>query len=1023
MNGNYNRTEITNASTCNEIHHHTTSEESLNLRRKPDPIVVDELNSQSNSSTQSTTGVPFRIMIIDFSRSDNTHNTPFPPVIHCRPAVVPEFVPRHLKKDKRTYRFNCSFFSPTSSISNINNFISNEEHALIRCIHKMNCMRMTQAITASRKSKMTNTTASNQLPLYQIIAFGACRGKNQKNQKESCDIEFIWIRSNEYISLMVLCDPCHVDGTNVFHSRSCNRTQSKVSPDLIQLGLQFGSQVARMKSAIPPNPHPMLQYDHLANDPRNQLYKSSCKKRISLAVSQRNCRIKNEVRKIQQSVKHDYKSDETLDAFIPSLKQSMNIEVMDIESFCNLANDMEKVQAHRSSIVILRNDVTNDSSAKTRWEYLVFVHIGVLELYLKIIEMSTYSNAFTSIIDGVTIIDNVRALIMSCCDYRRSHYPVMFAICRNESKCATFTTIATYNEIIYRLGGKIPSPKSPIRDRNNLFRFIMLIDGSPALDAASTEAGAEVINCKTHMNERKTGNGTVGINDRGSLGRYLKQKSINRSPRKFIEYLNSCLFFLTDSRAYSNVLFMFYKHLLHHWLTEESKLQLKALVEADATISDVSDAMNRYISPYVKYVYKHDEKDGNKASTKVLKRETPADHVSEERKLNKNLHKCERIVIWFAAFYFPYFSKPRYGPGHIDGNPFDTNGGESLNNQFQQDAKMSASNTGCTAYHSFFRAVSENSQQKDTFQSFPVVSKGDMEEVLKYCHTKKGPRNKVLDPFFLYIVCYNARTHKLIDRGEMIAHIRNSSNNGGTVIYIPSQHLLESLLKKAKKDLISNTNTFGYPKKADDNIEYEQEQKKLFPILYNLVIDHLNAMHPDNLGVADDKCPTLEDIGRYVFKHASRLPSKSDVSNVNGRKPSTKDNAVEECMNTCLDKYLKSRGSSKRNEHNPETEDLNIFQRALGSFIIIKIDRDKVTSNDENYFRFASSFFSNFFSFLAFGDFPHNIDNVNWPIDWGQEGKEVCSNLLYKKMKQLFVEFPKNDTMNDPSNLDPLSSV
>ena len=117
---------------------------------------------------------------------------------------------------------------------------------------------------------------------------------------------------------MVLCNPCNVDGTKVFHSSSCNRTQSKVSPELMELGLQFGSQVARLIAAIPPDPHQILQYNHLANDPRNQLYKSSEKKRISVAVSQRNCRIKNEIRILQQSVKHDYKSSETLDAFIPS---------------------------------------------------------------------------------------------------------------------------------------------------------------------------------------------------------------------------------------------------------------------------------------------------------------------------------------------------------------------------------------------------------------------------------------------------------------------------------------------------------------------------------------------------------------------------------------------------------------------------------------------------------------------------------------------------------------------------------
>ena len=214
-------------------------------------------------------------------------------------------------------------------------------------------MRITQAITSNRvnrrNTRPTNQSSSSLLPFYQIIATGACKGKNKNNQKERCDIEFIWIRTNEYISLMVLCNPCNVDGTKVFHSSSCNRTQSKVSPELMELGLQFGSQVARLIAAIPPDPHQILQYNHLANDPRNQLYKSSEKKRISVAVSQRNCRI-NEIRILQQSVKHDYKSSETLDAFIPSLKQSMNVEVMDIESFCILTKDMTKVHTDRSSI-------------------------------------------------------------------------------------------------------------------------------------------------------------------------------------------------------------------------------------------------------------------------------------------------------------------------------------------------------------------------------------------------------------------------------------------------------------------------------------------------------------------------------------------------------------------------------------------------------------------------------------------------------------------------------------------------
>ena len=113
MNYNDKPTAITNASTSNEIRHQVISKESLNLARKPDPIVVDELNSQSNSSTQSSIGVPFRIIIMDFPG-----NIPLPPVINCHPTGVPLFVPRHLNKDNRTYRFNCAFSPPTSSFSN-----------------------------------------------------------------------------------------------------------------------------------------------------------------------------------------------------------------------------------------------------------------------------------------------------------------------------------------------------------------------------------------------------------------------------------------------------------------------------------------------------------------------------------------------------------------------------------------------------------------------------------------------------------------------------------------------------------------------------------------------------------------------------------------------------------------------------------------------------------------------------------------------------------------------------------------
>ena len=982
------------------------------------PVIPPELNSPSNESSQSMVGVPFQILNKNFDGNERLN-----PIIHIRPEGVPRTIPRKKSSDPRKYCYHCSIYSPTSAISFTHNFITKIENTHIKIIEKLNLLRRNDTIVMNRtrlSRVRPNHLPSRPLPDYQLIARGACRGNKPKSQPTGCNIEFIWIRTNKYISLMILCDPGKDNGTKINHSPLCIRTKSSLSSELIELGLQLGSTVARIPSSIPDHPHPMKQYDHIANDQKNQLFLKSRKHKASVVISRRNCRLKKEVKTLQEEIRKDYKSEETLHGFIPSLKEYMNVKEMDIESFCELTKDMTNVRKNRDSIVILKHDL-NNVSGTTRWEALVFVNIGVLELYLKIIEMSTYSKAFTSIMDGVTIIHNVRALIMSCCDYRRAHYPVMFAMCRRESKPAALMTMSVYNEIVYRLGGKIPFQLQPNTNRENLSRFIMLIDGSPALDAASTQVGAEVINCKTHMNERKKGIGTVGINDRGSLGRYLKLKHISKSPRKFFEYLNSCLFFLTDSIAYQNVLYMLYKYLLHRWIAEETNNLITPFVEVNATPLDVSQTMIKYICPYIKHVYKDDDNEGKQDSTKVLKREGLCEHTSK-MKSNKDLHKCERIIIWFAAFYFPYFTKPRYGPGHVDGNPFDTNGGESLNNQYQRDAKILMMNKPCTYYQSFFQVVASNSHQPDTFQSVPVVSKMDMDDVLQYCVTKNSPKNKKIDDFFLYMVCYNARSHERIDRGKMIDHIRKSSINGGTVIYLPSQHLLESLLSEAKKNMIAKRNLFGYPTKIDPAASCKDENKRLFPYLYNLMIPHLQEMHPDILGVSENQCPTLEDIGRYVFKHASRLPNKVDVAQVNDRKSCKKDYAVEDRMNKCLQKYMESRPSSKKTSKKSDHEKLNIFQRALGSFIIIKIDDVKVVSNDENYFRFGSSFYSNFFAFVAYCDFPHIKDNVGWPVDKGQEGKEVCAKNLYDKLKQMFVKFPKTDMILEPPNRDPMSS-
>ena len=299
---------------------------------------LDESNLPSNESSQSTVGVPFQITNKNFDS-----NQPLNPIIRIRPEGVLLTIPRKQSCDHGKYCYNCSIYSPTSAISLTHNYISNTENVHIKIIEKLNSLKRQDTITIDRTKSPKNPrvhSPSRPLPLYQVLARGACRGNKPKSQPKSCDIEFIWIRTNNYISLMILCDPGNNDGTKINHSPLCVRTKSSLSSDLIELGLKFGSTVARMPSFIPDDPHPMKQYDHIANDPKNQLFLKSRKQKASVLISRRNCRLKKEVKTLQEEMRIDYKSKETLHGFIPSLKEYMNVREMDIESFCELTKEM-----------------------------------------------------------------------------------------------------------------------------------------------------------------------------------------------------------------------------------------------------------------------------------------------------------------------------------------------------------------------------------------------------------------------------------------------------------------------------------------------------------------------------------------------------------------------------------------------------------------------------------------------------------------------------------------------------------
>ena len=196
MNPNDNLTVSTNV-----INHPVISPEPMIPIGKLDST-LDELNSPSNESNQSMEGVPFQIIIKNFSG-----NQPLSPIIHIRPEGVPLTIPRQQSSDHRKYSYNCSIYSPTSSISFTHKFISENENAQIKIIEKLNSLKRMDTITATRVRFIRDRrdhASSPPLPPHQVIARGACRGNKQNKQQKGCDIEFIWIRTNKYISLMIL---------------------------------------------------------------------------------------------------------------------------------------------------------------------------------------------------------------------------------------------------------------------------------------------------------------------------------------------------------------------------------------------------------------------------------------------------------------------------------------------------------------------------------------------------------------------------------------------------------------------------------------------------------------------------------------------------------------------------------------------------------------------------------------------------------------------------------------------------
>ena len=206
-------------------------------------------------------------------------------------------------------------------------------------------------------------------------------------------------------------------------------------------------------------------------------------------------------------------------------------------------------------------------------------------------------------------------------------------------------------EIILKLGG----PRKPH----------MLMNGGRALHTAAVELGLPVINCKHHMSDRTTGDGTAGYNQCGSFGRYLQgMKLTDKVARKFFEWANSNFFFMFQAKEAQRIAtLLLYKYILGVWLPNESGGMIEAMVKPTATLDEVEVFLGKEFKKYAGLVdCDNNEVNGGKRGN----------------------HKCINIIIWFVHYYyFKILSEFTHGSVNNPGDPMNTNGLEGTNYPFQ----------------------------------------------------------------------------------------------------------------------------------------------------------------------------------------------------------------------------------------------------------------------------------------------------------------------------------------------------
>jgi len=188
-------------------------------------------------------------------------------------------------------------------------------------------------------------------------------------------------------------------------------------------------------------------------------------------------------------------------------------------------------------------------------------------------------------------------------------------------------------------------------------------------------------------------------------------------------------------------------------------------------------------------------------------------------------------------------------------------------------------------------------------------------------------------------------------------------------------------------------------------------------------------MHPSNTGVPDDQVPTLEQMSAYMYKHGSRFESKSELAHPHASQKN-KDYELErllvELTRENVDLNTKEAKESKKEKKFgfvPQNH-RNMMQRPLGMFIRIEITEEGVSSNDENYMRWAVSYFTRFFQFLCLGSngHPHNIEKGDVEMHMSREGfvlmQKNLKDIMSKDLKKYSVNGlkaphpPEHDPMN-----------